>query len=222
MDKRKIKNGNSLERRKKILRRMIIFFLGIISFLGIIIFFAFSIIGREESYRDLYNKSLSKRELEKMRIDLNVQDVEYKWGNELKKGNSPKRLIIHHSATDSPETPEAIHKFHLQNGWSGIGYHFYIREDGTIYKGRDENIIGAHAKNANYNTLGICVEGNFEKEGLDEAQRNSLIKLGTYLSLKYPIKDIIPHRDVVDTLCPGSLFPMDNIKNSIIEEIKKM
>ncbi len=51
-----------------------------------------------------------------------------------------------------------------------------------------------------------------KKEGLNEAQKNSLVKLGTYLSLKYPIKDILPHREVVDTLCPGTLFPMDNIK----------
>lgn len=218
----KIKNIDSLEKRKKIFWRRLIFLLGLIFFSFIIIFFIFSIIGGEDSYRDVYKKNISARELSKMRDELDIKEVEYKWGNELKDGNSPKKLIIHHSATDSPETPEDIHKFHLDNGWSGIGYHFYIREDGTIYRGRDENIIGAHAKNANYNTLGICIEGNFEKEGLNEKQRNSLINLGTYLSLKYPIKDIIPHRSVVDTLCPGTLFPMDNIKVSIIEKIKNM
>ena len=222
MEHTKIKNINLSKRRKKIFRRRLIFLISIILIIGGSIFFVFSKMNKDESYRDAYKKNISSRELEKMRQELDIKEVNYKWGSGLKKGNSPKRLIIHHSATDSPETPEDIHKFHLDNGWSGIGYHFYIREDGTIYKGRDENVIGAHAKNANYNTLGICIEGNFEKEGLNEAQKNSLVKLGTYLSLKYPIKDILPHREVVDTLCPGTLFPMDNIKSSIIEEIKNM
>lgn len=216
----KVRNNKVRRRRKKIRRITSIM---VICFIIVTACYAiFSFFNKEDSYRGFYNKSFSKSRLNDMREELNIQEVDYQWGKGLKKGNNPKRLIIHHSATNSPETPEAIHKFHLENGWSGIGYHFYIREDGTIYTGRDENIIGAHARNANYNTLGICLEGNFEKKGLNETQRDSLIRLGTYLSLKYPIRDIIPHRSVTDTLCPGTLFPIDNIKRSIIEEIKNI
>lgn len=216
----KVKNKKARRRRKRVRRVMT---LALIGFIIVTTCYAlFSFLNKEDSYRGFYNKSFSKREVNIMKDELNIQEVNYEWGAGLKNGNNPKRLIIHHSATNAPETPEAIHKFHLENGWSGIGYHFYIREDGTIYRGRDENVIGAHASNGNYNTLGICIEGNFEEKGLNEAQRNSLIKLGTYLSLKYPIRDIIPHRSVTDTLCPGTLFPIDDIKSSIIEEIKNI
>lgn len=208
------------KKRRKFLIRRIIFFLCLIIALILFMNFMLSLLVKEDSYRGIYKKSISERELKEMEKSLNIREVKYNWAEGLKEGNMPKRLIIHHSATENEESPEEIHKFHLEKGWSGIGYHFYIRKDGTIYRGRDENFIGSHAKTANYNTLGICLEGNFEKEGLKEEQKKSLINLGFYLSLKYPIKDILPHRDVVDTLCPGSLFPLETIKNEIINYIK--
>jgi hypothetical protein len=40
---------------------------------------------------------------------------------------------------------EQIHGWHLGNGWAGIGYHYVIRKDGTIERGRPEWAIGSHA-----------------------------------------------------------------------------
>ena len=99
----KIKNINLSKRRKKIFRRRLIFLISIILIIGGSIFFVFSKMNKDESYRDAYKKNISSRELEKMRQELDIKEVDYKWGSGLKKGNSPKRLIIHHSATDSPE-----------------------------------------------------------------------------------------------------------------------
>ncbi len=205
------------KRKNKKIRNIFLISFILLTMLG---YFVYSSFSKEESYREMFDSKVSKSQLETFEKELDIHEVDYKWGEGLKEGNHPKKLVIHHSATNRPESPEEIHKMHLNRGWSGIGYHFYIRKDGTIYRGRPENVIGSHAKGGNYNTLGICVEGNFEKNGLNEAQKNSLIKLSTYLSLKYPIKDIIPHRDVTDTLCPGSLFPLESIKSSIIEKIK--
>lgn len=221
MERKKIENNNFRNRKKFFLRRLICL-LGILIFILLIIYFIMSSFIKEESYRGIYNKNISSRQIENIKENLNIKEANYTWGIGLKKGNNPKKIVIHHSATEVSKSPEEIHKIHLEKGWSGIGYHFYIKKDGTIYKGREENVIGAHAKGANYNTLGICVEGNFEKDGLKEKQKNSLINLGAYLSLKYPIKDVIMHRDVVDTLCPGSLFPIDTIKQGIINKIKNM
>lgn len=128
------------------------------------------------------------------------------------KRNSTDRLILHHSACSSC-TIEQIHQWHLNNGWEGCGYHFLVRKDGTIYRGRPEDKIGAHAQGSNFNSIGICAEGNFENETMTEAQKNSLIELVSYLKNKYGISKVQKHSDVNSTACPGKNYPFDEIVN---------
>ena len=57
------------------------------------------------------------------------------------------KLIVHCSATrEGQNIPvETIKKWHVEgNGWSDIGYHFYIDLEGNIFKGRDIATMGAH------------------------------------------------------------------------------
>lgn len=174
-----------------------------------------------DSYKKIYNVKVSKKEIEKMKENLNIQEIDYQWANILVVGNNPKELVFHHAAAENL-SPEEVHSMHINKGWSGIGYHFYIRSDGTIYKGRDANKIGSHVYGHNKNTLGICLEGNFEEKGISEKQLEALINLGTYLSLKYDIVDILKHNDLGSTECPGKLFPFESAKNSIINRIKNL
>ena len=88
-------------------------------------------------------------------------------------------------------------------GWAGIGYHFYIRKDGTIYKGRDEKYAGAHCENYNSVSLGICLEGNFEIEKPTEKQIQSVTDLVKYLRKKYGNFKLVGHKDLNATACPG-------------------
>lgn len=113
-------------------------------------------------------------------------------------------IVIHHTANTSKETVEQIHNFHKNiNGWAGIGYHFYIRKDGTIYRGRPEKYVGAHCENYNSVSLGICCEGNFEIEQPTEKQLTSLSELIQYLKKKYGNVQVVGHRDLNATACPG-------------------
>ena len=113
-------------------------------------------------------------------------------------------IVIHHTASTAKETVEQIHNFHINNnGWAGIGYHFYIRKDGTIYKGRDEKYAGAHCENYNSVSLGICLEGNFEIEKPTEKQLKSLTELLQFLKNKYGNVQVVGHRDLNATACPG-------------------
>ena len=73
-----------------------------------------------------------------------------------------KRVILHHAAGRG--SVYQIHKSHLNNGWSGIGYHFYITRDGKIWQGRQLDRVGAHCLNSNSDSIGICFEGNMQKE----------------------------------------------------------
>lgn len=121
--------------------------------------------------------------------------------NKLIKRNKTTALIIHHSCGTG--SVSIIHRQHLNQGWAGIGYHYYIRKDGQIYSGRPQWAVGSHCKGFNSISLGICLEGNFEKEEPTKEQLSSLKWLVEYLGNLFPIQKIYGHRDLNATLCPG-------------------
>jgi N-acetyl-anhydromuramyl-L-alanine amidase AmpD len=55
---------------------------------------------------------------------------------------------------------EEIEAWHLERGFDAVGYHFIIRRDGTIEEGRPLDVMGAHAKGFNAESLGVCLVGN--------------------------------------------------------------
>lgn len=59
-------------------------------------------------------------------------------------------IVLHHSGVTVPQTVETIHEYHKSKGWAGIGYHYYVRKDGSIYKGRPEEYAGAHCPRSKY------------------------------------------------------------------------
>lgn len=135
----------------------------------------------------------------------------------LKERKSTNRIILHNSGVTVLQSVEIIHNYHKNTkGWAGIGYHFYIRKDGSIYRGRPENTVGAHAYNNNSDSIGICFEGDFNQEVLSDVQKNAGKELISYLCEKYGITKIQGHKEVNNTSCPGSNFPLDEMK-----EIKK-
>ena len=128
--------------------------------------------------------------------------------------NTTEQIVLHHSGVTVRQSVETIHNYHKNtNGWSGIGYHFYVRTTGEIYRGRPENTVGAHAVGANYNSIGICFEGNFSKEKMGEKQIKAGQELVAYLKEKYAISKVVRHRDVDNSECPGNDFPFNEIKN---------
>ena len=50
-------------------------------------------------------------------------------------------IIMHHTASEG-QTVEQIDREHKRLGWACIGYHFYIRKDGSVYRGRPAYLIG--------------------------------------------------------------------------------
>lgn len=124
-----------------------------------------------------------------------------------------QRIILHHAAAKRCSA-EDIHRWHLSNGWAGAGYHFLVRKDGKVYRLRPEEKVGAHAYGANYNSLGICFEGDYMQEDMTEAQKEAGKELVVYLKNKYNITTVQAHRDVCATSCPGDKFPFDEIAKS--------
>lgn len=118
-------------------------------------------------------------------------------------------IVIHHTGNpaDDDLSAEQIHASHLALGWSGIGYHYVIRKDGTVEIGRPEWSVGAHAYGHNCNTIGIMLCGNFEYATPTIEQIEAVSALVAWLAEKYEVsisdETVIGHRDLIPTVCPG-------------------
>lgn len=120
-------------------------------------------------------------------------------------------IIVHCSATPEGKdfTVSDIRKWHLQRGFSDIGYHYVIYRDGSINKGRDESKIGAHCTGHNSNSIGVCYIGGLAsdnktpKDTRTKAQKESLIKLLKQLKAKYPKATIHGHKEFAAKACPS-------------------
>lgn len=127
-----------------------------------------------------------------------------------------KRIILHHSGVSVLQTVEVIHNYHKNTRkYAGIGYHFYVRKDGKIYRGRPLEWVGAHAYGSNANSIGICAEGDLNTEIMSEVQKNAIKELVTYLKGIYNISTVQGHKEVCSTSCPGANFPLGEIVSTV-------
>ena len=150
---------------------------------------------------------------------MQIVETNLRFNGSLNKRKSTKRAIIHHSA--SADVPAStIHQWHLNQGWSGIGYHFVIRANGLIERGRPEWAIGSHSGPAgNGDSIGIVLTGNFETGKPTAAQIESLVwLLKDYLQPKYGPLTVIGHKDVMATACPGRNFPWDELRKRLEDD----
>ena len=150
-------------------------------------------------------------ELKKDGDILNIIEPNYKWAYGATIRNKTDYIVLHHVGANGSFTPEQIHAEHLRKGWRGIGYNFYVRRDGTIYRGREENAAGGHTEGYNNASIGICFEGNFEVETMPDAQKKAGQELIAYLTTKYPSAKVVRHKDLNATACPGKNFPFAEI-----------
>lgn len=144
--------------------------------------------------------------------------------------NKPTQIILHHTAVSykkNPDQYEATKKYHISKGWGDIGYHYEIAKNGKVYIGRQELQVGAHTKedNVNYNSIGICIDGNFDVELPTIEQENALreLLLDIMKRRKIDAKNIFPHRHYAKSpitkkpykSCFGNLLPDDWGRNLV-------
>lgn len=142
---------------------------------------------------------------------MKIIETKLNWAGALAKRSKIDMIVLHHAAASNCSI-YTVHKWHLANGWSGVGYHYFINKQGMIFKGRPDDTIGSHAKGFNSTTLGICFEGNFEKEIPQQVQIEAGLELVEYLKKKYNISKVKGHGELMATDCPGSLFPMEKFR----------
>lgn len=146
-----------------------------------------------------------------------------------------KKIIIHHTASqtnepvDSAAAVRAIYYYHaVTRGWGDIGYNYLIDAAGRVYEGRTggPNVVAAHAaaspsQNYNPGSIGVALLGNFNT---GDPTPKAVEALGAFLIAKSvqhgidptgrgwfvdkDVPNILGHRDVVGTSCPGGrLYP---------------
>jgi len=102
---------------------------------------------------------------------------------------------------------DTIRRWHVEdNGWSDIGYHFVVRRNGTIERGRDMETVGAHVAGHNKHSIGVCWVGGYQ--GIDnrtKEQKTSMATLIYLLKKMFPDADVLGHRDFhgVAKSCPS-------------------
>lgn len=124
-----------------------------------------------------------------------------------------KQVVIHHSA-DNLDHPSKHARYHVEDKeWPGIGYAFVVGKKGEIWQTQPLDVISYHARSNNSESLGVMVIGNFMETTPSNKQMVALHKLLRHLKSINRDWVIKGHRDVVETDCPGELFPMDEIKS---------
>jgi N-acetyl-anhydromuramyl-L-alanine amidase AmpD len=144
--------------------------------------------------------------------------------------NRWRYIVVHHSATPSGNAA-SMHRMHRSKGWDGLAYHFVITNgkggaDGELQVGQrwKSQKHGAHAggmpngyedERNGYNEfgIGICLVGNFQHRAPTRAQLRTLAKLINKLRGEFdiPAHNVVGHRHVKGTACPGRLFPWKSL-----------
>lgn len=130
-------------------------------------------------------------------------------------------LVVHCSATPAARDIGAkeLRAMHLQRGFRDIGYHYVVRRDGKVEKGRPDTDPGAHVEGFNNRSLGICLVGGVKPDAktaecnFAPAQYLALQKLLTSLKTQHPNAAVLGHRDLSpDKNRDGRITPNEWLK----------
>lgn len=126
------------------------------------------------------------------------------------------KVFIHHGGTnlttDSP-TGEVAHlrsyqRTHLRKGWADIAYNFAVGpSSGNVYELRGWNNRPGATRGHNKNSYAIVIIGNTTHQDISAACINSirdLIAQGQRAGRIAPHVQVLGHRDVANTTCPGA------------------
>lgn len=116
-------------------------------------------------------------------------------------------MVLHHVGVDLPGTEENVRvvaRYHVERrGWPGIGYHYMVAKDGTIWKTNPARTVSYHVAGHNLHTLGVCLFGDLEQARPTKEQVESVVGLWRELRVVYGLRRVVGHRELYRTDCPG-------------------
>ena len=120
------------------------------------------------------------------------------------------KIIVHCSATAEGRdfTVDDIRRWHLQRGFSDIGYHYVIYRDGSVHAGRPLEKVGAHCLGHNAHSVGVCyigglaADGKSPKDTRTAAQKSAIATLIAELRGRFPGATVHGHNEFATKACP--------------------
>lgn len=142
-----------------------------------------------------------------------VRKKEFQWARPLKPLNLKKvtAIAVHHMEHLTAGMDE-IHKWHLDNGWKGFAYNFWIDFAGNVFECRGFN-QGAGVTSKNSTVISIGFQGHYDKmKEMPSAQFWAGCELIRYLRNAVPsINFVAGHRYWENKSCPGKYFPLEEM-----------
>ena len=143
---------------------------------------------------------------------------------QMKKRTKTTKIILHCSATPEGKDYKAanIDRWHKNQKWEMIGYHYVVDLDGTIEEGRPIDMVGAHCSGYNSESIGICYIGGCDKnmkakDTRTDAQKISLYKVVYEMMKKYnlDLTNVYCHNQFSNKQCPS--FDIGTFKKEYLE-----
>lgn len=130
----------------------------------------------------------------------------------------PIYLIVHTAAFKGDADIDKVREWHLARGFNDVGYHWYIRRDGTLQQGRKENVKGAHCLHMgmNHKSIGVCFEGHGDFEKPTVAQLATFKALYEDIKGRWgiPVQNVLGHRETgAPKTCPGTKVDMHEMRH---------
>lgn len=139
-----------------------------------------------------------------------------------------KYLVIHHTAVSRKDLLSqliSVNKYHQQKwnmlsglGWY-VGYNYFIDTNGskTYCRAIGEETVAV--KGHNFDSIHICLAGNFNKELPLGVQVETLRKLLTDIESRFKDLTIKFHSAFSDTNCPGVLFTKEYLETVVLKTV---
>ena len=115
-------------------------------------------------------------------------------------------------------TVDDLRRWHVtENVWSDIGYHWYIKFDGTVHECRSEKYQGAHCKTVNDKSIAIAIEGGYDGvNNFTVMQLEALMHLIEDKKFSYDNAAVVGHSHFDDKKC-HSFSVVNWYENNLID-----
>lgn len=130
--------------------------------------------------------------------------------------------IVHHTVTSQggPDVVRSIYYYHAVTlGWGDIGYNYLVDRVGNVYQGRfgSEHVVAGHALRYNWGSTGLACIGDFRSATPTQEMKDALARITAWICrgldphgqsyfVDKTCPNIMGHRDVLSTACPGDVL----------------
>ena len=137
-----------------------------------------------------------------------------------------KNFALHHSAVARGSVQlYAVNRYHRDLWWTRshfnwfVGYNYFIDSDGTLTYTREIGEETMAQKGHNWDTISVCLAGNFDIESPSGAQKQVLRGLYNKVREDYPNIIVTTHAALQEgRTCPGKNFTQRQINEVLADK----